>query len=99
MGTSYAEARRGLERLFLERGLPRRIRSDNGSPFASIGTGRLSLRSPRVGLKALDPALEVGQIFVARHVMRLDSALKYSVETPAFSDPGSLGTSVERLVV
>ncbi len=42
VGTSYAEARRGLERLFLERGLPRRIRSDNGSPFASIGTGRLS---------------------------------------------------------
>ncbi len=41
VGTSYAEARRGLERLFLERGLPRRIRSDNGSPFASIGTGRL----------------------------------------------------------
>ncbi len=28
--------------MFLERGLPRRIRSDNGSPFASIGTGRLS---------------------------------------------------------
>jgi len=39
---------------------------------------------------ALDPALEVGQIFVARQVMRLDSALKYSVETPAFSDPGSV---------
>lgn len=42
VGTSYAEARRGLEQLFLERGLPRRIRSDNGSPFASIGAGRLS---------------------------------------------------------
>jgi len=41
-GTSYPEARSSLERLFLERGLPQRIRSDNGSPFASIGAGRLS---------------------------------------------------------
>ncbi len=41
-GTSYEAARGSLERLFRERGLPRRVRSDNGSPFASIGAGRLS---------------------------------------------------------
>lgn len=41
-GTTYREARESLERLFRERGLPRRIRSDNGTPFASIGAGRLS---------------------------------------------------------
>ncbi len=40
--TSYEEARDSLERLFRERGLPRRMRSDNGSPFASTGTARLS---------------------------------------------------------
>jgi putative transposase len=31
-----------IERLFLEYGLPDRIRSDNGPPFASLGVGRLS---------------------------------------------------------
>ena len=36
------EAQPSLERLFLERGLPERIRSDNGSPFASTRAGRLS---------------------------------------------------------
>ena len=38
----HEEARRSLERLFRERGLPRRMRSDNGTPFASTGAGRLS---------------------------------------------------------
>ena len=33
---------------------------------------------------ALDPALEVGQIFLARQVACEDSALKYPVEPPAF---------------
>lgn len=41
-GTSYEASRGSLERLFRERGLPRRVRSDNGSPFASTGAGRLS---------------------------------------------------------
>lgn len=36
------ETQPSLEQLFLERGLPERIRSDNGSPFASTGAGRLS---------------------------------------------------------
>ena len=40
--TSYEEARDSLERLFRERGLPGRMRSDNGTPFASTGTARLS---------------------------------------------------------
>lgn len=31
-----------LKRLFLEYGLPDKIRSDNGPPFASLGVGRLS---------------------------------------------------------
>jgi transposase InsO family protein len=42
IGTSYQEARSSLERLFQQRGLPRRMRSDNGTPFASTGAGRLS---------------------------------------------------------
>lgn len=31
-----------LEKLFYEYGLPKKIRSDNGPPFASLGVGRLS---------------------------------------------------------
>jgi putative transposase len=31
-----------LDRAFLEYGLPNRIRSDNGPPFGSVGTGRLT---------------------------------------------------------
>ncbi len=38
----HEEARRSRERLFRERGLPQRMRSDNGTPFASTGAGRLS---------------------------------------------------------
>ena len=41
-GTGYEAARSSLERVFRERGLPARVRSDNGAPFASIGAGRLS---------------------------------------------------------
>jgi len=39
---SYEEARGVFERVFEEYGLPRIIRSDNGSPFASRGAGGLS---------------------------------------------------------
>jgi putative transposase len=39
---SYALTRRGFERAFAEYGLPVRIRSDNGVPFAGPGLGRLS---------------------------------------------------------
>jgi putative transposase len=38
----YVESRRRFERAFRAYGLPERIRSDNGGPFASPGLGRLS---------------------------------------------------------
>jgi putative transposase len=41
-GTTYAGARRVFTRLFHEFGLPERIRTDNGVPFASMALGRLS---------------------------------------------------------
>lgn len=40
---------------------------------------------------ALDPAYEVGRIFLARQVRRLGSGVKYSVETPVF--PNAEGVS------
>jgi putative transposase len=41
-GTTYEGARRVFTRLFQEYGLPTRIRTDNGVPFASMALGRLS---------------------------------------------------------
>ncbi|WP_348945178.1 integrase core domain-containing protein [Chitinibacter sp. FCG-7] len=40
--TTTADAKAVFERLFREYGLPERIRSDNGCPFASVGVGGLS---------------------------------------------------------
>jgi transposase InsO family protein len=39
---TWAGVRGALERVFAEHGLPRAIRSDNGSPFGSTGAGGLS---------------------------------------------------------
>lgn len=41
-GTTHRDTKRVLTRVFREFGLPERIRSDNGTPFASIALGRLS---------------------------------------------------------
>jgi transposase InsO family protein len=41
-GTTYAGSRAVFRRLFREYGLPDRIRTDNGSPFASMALARLS---------------------------------------------------------
>lgn len=41
-GPTYAATRPCFERAFAEFGLPQRIRSDNGGPFASTGLARLS---------------------------------------------------------
>ena len=41
-GRTSEATRRRFERAFVEYGLPDRIRSDNGTPFASPGLGRLS---------------------------------------------------------
>lgn len=40
--TAYEGVRKSLDRVFREYGLPQAIRTDNGSPFASTGIGRLT---------------------------------------------------------
>lgn len=42
LATTVRDTRRCFERAFAEYGLPDRIRSDNGKPFAGVGIGRLS---------------------------------------------------------
>lgn len=59
-GTSFDDARTVFESLFRECGLPDRLRTDNGAPFASIGVGglsRLSLWWVRLGIlpERIDP--------------------------------------------
>jgi len=44
-GTAGAGARPFFERVFREYGLPQRLRTDNGSPFAGTGLGKLSALS------------------------------------------------------
>jgi putative transposase len=41
-GSTYDATRRRFERAFADYGLPERIRSDNGAPFAGAGVARLS---------------------------------------------------------
>ena len=53
-------ARTSLTAVFREYGLPERLRSDNGSPFASAGAGRISRLSAwwlrlGIGLERIDP--------------------------------------------
>jgi putative transposase len=57
---AYAATRRRFERAFAEYGLPDRIRSDNGGPFASVGLGGLSQLSVwwmrlNIGLERIAP--------------------------------------------
>lgn len=44
-----------LQRLFQKHGMPKRLRSDNGSPFASTGVGRLSRLSIRLVKSGIIP--------------------------------------------
>lgn len=44
-GTTYRQARQAFEDIFMEHGLPDRIRSDNGVPFAGKGVAGLSTLS------------------------------------------------------
>ena len=53
--TRYAPARQAFERLFAEYGVPEKIRSDNGSPFASTGVARLSRLSVYWMTLGIDP--------------------------------------------
>jgi putative transposase len=59
-GTGHEEAKPLFERAFREHGLPEVIRSDNGTPFASIGAGGLTALSAwwiKLGIKheRIDP--------------------------------------------
>ncbi len=78
-----APVRRVLERAFREYGLPRAIRTDNGSPFASVGLGGLSTLSVWwVKLGILPERIEPGHPEQNGRLERLHRTLKAETASP-----------------
>jgi transposase InsO family protein len=82
-GTRFAATRAVFERLFREYGLPERIRTDNGVPFASTATGGLSQLSVwwiRLGI--VPERIEPGQPQQNGRHERMHRTLKRAVTHP-----------------
>lgn len=82
-GTRFAETQAVFERLFREYGLPERIRTDNGVPFASTATGGLSQLSVwwiRLGI--VPERIEPGQPQQNGRHERMHRTLKRAVTHP-----------------
>ncbi len=78
-----SQARPVLERAFREYGLPRAIRTDNGSPFASVGLGGLSsLAVWWVKLGILPERIEPGHPEQNGRLERLHRTLKAETANP-----------------
>lgn len=83
-GTHHDAARRAFERVFREYGLPHRIRTDNGVPFATTGTGglsRLSIWWIRLGI--LPERIAPGKPQQNGRHERMHRTLKRTVGQPA----------------
>lgn len=85
-GTRFIESRAVFEQLFREYGLPARIRTDNGVPFATVATGGLSQLSVwwiRLGI--LPERIEPGQPQQNGRHERMHRTLKRAVTHPPAS--------------
>lgn len=86
-GTTLCDARRSFERLFREYGLPMRIRTDNGVPFATTGVGglsRLSIWWIRLGI--VPERIEAGQPQQNGRHERMHRTLKRAIGYPPALD-------------
>ena len=86
-GTRHEDTRQVFERLFREYGLPERIRTDNGVPFASIGVGNLSRLSVwwiRLGIRP--ERIEPGQPQQNGRHERMHRTLKRALGQPPAAD-------------
>ena len=82
-GTRFAETRAVFERLFQEYGLPNRLRTDNGVPFASTATGGLShLSIWWIRLGIMPERIEPGQPQQNGRHERMHRTLKLAVTHP-----------------
>lgn len=85
--TKYAGARAGFEAAFRRYGLPRRIRTDNGAPFASVGIAglsRLSVWWLKLGIE--HERIEPGHPEQNGRHERMHLTLKRAVTRPAEKD-------------
>ena len=85
-GTTYAATRDQFIRLFREYGLPQRIRSDNGTPFASRAAGglsRLSVWWVRLGIRP--ERIEPGKPQQNGRHERMHRTLKHATAKPPAS--------------
>ena len=83
-GTRLEPTKKAFERLFTDYGLPQRIRTDNGVPFASVGAGnlsRLSIWWIRLGI--IPERIEPGQPQQNGRHERMHRTLKRSLGQPA----------------
>ena len=84
------EVRRVLERTFKEYGLPRRIRSDNGPPFAGVGLGSLTKLSVWfVKLGIIPERIEPGHPEQNGRLERLHRTLDEETASPPSGSPRS----------
>lgn len=86
-GTRHEQTQQVFERLFREYGLPERIRTDNGVPFASVGVGNLSRLSVwwiRLGIRP--ERIEPGQPQQNGRHERMHRTLKRALGRPPEAD-------------
>jgi transposase len=96
--TSMEPVARSFERIIRSRGLPERIHSDNGVPFAGTGVGRLS----RVSVEWMRQGIEVCRSRVGhpednpRHE-RMHRTLKARTARPPVPDGGRAAAALRRI--
>lgn len=99
-GTRFAETRAVFERLFQEYGLPSRLRTDNGVPFASTATGGLSQLSVwwiRLGI--VPERIEPGQPQQNGRHERMHRTLKRVVTHPPSANRAAQQTQFDHFRV
>ncbi len=96
-GTGYVEARREFEMVVQQYGLPEAIRTDNGSPFASVGVAGLSQLSVWwVRLAIMPQRIEPGHPEQNPSHERMHRTLKEDAISPPSFDPVSQQAAFDR---
>jgi putative transposase len=86
----YPNCRSAMERVFREYGLPHALRSDNGTPFASVGAGGLSRLSVWwVKLGIMPERIEPGQPQQNGRHERMHRTLKAETAKPPAASPAA----------
>lgn len=99
-GTRLNETRATFERLFRTYGLPSRLRTDNGVPFASVGSGGLShLSIWWIRLGIVPERIEPGQPQQNGRHERMHRTLKRAVIHPPATDMAAQQTAFDRFRV